>query len=108
MLPDGVGAGAGGGGGVGARVARVPDVGGVGGHGGSAAGGGDDAADAEPSSAVPVRVTGLSAALAGGEAGAHRGAGRGGRALVVRELHDREQRERLYKETNKQRLSIFG
>ena len=74
----------------------VPDVGGVGREGGGAGGGEDDAANPEPGGAIAVRRAGLAAALCRRVAGAQTGGAAG--ALLVRELHYREQGECLWGE----------
>ena len=59
----------------GAGVARVPDVCCVGGDSGSAGRGGDDTADSEACSTVPVSSSSLGGALRAGVAGTRGGAG---------------------------------
>ena len=54
-------------------------------------------ADSEASSTVSIRAAPLAGALRAGVAGAVGGARAGGRALLVGELHDGEQGERLWK-----------
>ena len=80
-----------------AGVARVPDVRGVGGDGGAAGGGGDDAADPEARGTGAGGRPASAAALGGGVAGPVGVGGGRADALVVGELDDVEQGEKLWR-----------
>ena len=65
----------------------------VGGDDGATRGSGNDTADSEAGSAVPISIATVAGALAGGEAGPVNAGVREGRAGVVTKLHDREEGE---------------
>ena len=94
-LLDGEGAGGGTAGLVAAGVGGVPDVGRVGGDRGATAGGGDDAAHPEPGGTLAVSAASLGGALRAGVAGPVGRGGAGSCALLVGELDDGEQGQRL-------------